>query len=267
MPSTLTGNSLPSIFSLPKRQRGACILQVRRMSALQPIRVLIVAGIRLYREGLAQVLESAEWIASVVTASTAEQAIQYIREPALDIVLLDLAIPGARDVIEEAVHLRSDSAGGLHSSTKIVALAVDDADEALISAAEAGVSGYVPRDGSLDDLLAAIRHAQGGEFKCSPGVAGRLVARVQTLAMTQSPSQSDAPLSGRELEVARLLDDGLSNKEIAARLWIEESTVKNHVHSILNKLGVHRRGEAAARIRPLLVRRHLASPPLPLARQ
>jgi DNA-binding NarL/FixJ family response regulator len=219
---------------------------------LPRIRVLIVAQIRLYREGLAHALSDLHKVNVVATAATAEAALPQAEKLRPDVVLLDLATAGAWLLIE--------AIGQRLAQTRIVALANDDSEEAMIRAAELGVSGFVPRDGSLDELLAAIQHALNGEFQCSPRAAHQLVQRIRYLAASHPVDHGAAVLTGREFEIAELIDSGLSNKQIAARLWIEESTVKNHVHNILSKLGVHRRGEASAKLRPWLAQRAFSQP-------
>lgn len=211
---------------------------------VSPTRVLIVAQIRLYREGLAHALDAVPGIQVAGTTASTEVALQQIRDLRPEVTLIDLATAGAWQLIEVT--------GQRLSQTRVIAITMDDSDEETIRAAEAGVAGLVPRDGSLEDLREVIRRAMNDEFQCTPRVAHQLVQRIRSLAAVQPLASAPPPLTGRELEIAELLDGGLSNKEIAARLWIEESTVKNHVHNILNKLGVRRRGEASAKLRPLL---------------
>jgi DNA-binding NarL/FixJ family response regulator len=110
------------------------------------------------------------------------------------------------------------------------------------------MAGYVPRDGSLSDLVAAIESAAHGELRCSPKIAASLFQRVARL--TDETRHSTASLTRREEEIARLIDQGLSNKQIARRLQIEVSTVKNHVHSVLKKLQATRRTLVATRLPP-----------------
>lgn len=112
---------------------------------------------------------------------------------------------------------------------------------------EAGVSGYVTRDGSYDELLETIRSVANGELICTPRVAGMLLRRVTKAVWDAGPDFGR--LTARERQTVRLIDRGLSNKEIACRLNIELSTVKNHVHHILEKSSTRRRGAAAAHLR------------------
>jgi DNA-binding NarL/FixJ family response regulator len=126
----------------------------------------------------------------------------------------------------------------------VVALAAPESEEDIIALAEAGVLGYVTRDESLDNLVTTIESVARDEMACSPWMATVLVRRVQALAAERpGPTQR---LTAREAEILELIAQGLSNKEIAARLFIEVTTVKNHVHNILEKLGVSRREEAVA---------------------
>jgi DNA-binding NarL/FixJ family response regulator len=204
-------------------------------------RVLIVAEIRLYREGLAEMLEDEPEIEVVATAAGADEAVRMLREQQPDIVLLDVAIP------ENAWLVRGLVAAV--PGTRVVALAVPEAEQDVLRWAEAGVAGYVTREASVEDVVAAVQAVARGEVLCSPRMVATLFQRIATLALERSPASIEARLTTRELEILDLIDQGLSNKEIARRLTIEISTVKNHVHNILDKLNVSRRAEAAARVR------------------
>jgi DNA-binding CsgD family transcriptional regulator len=119
----------------------------------------------------------------------------------------------------------------------------------LIACAEAGIVGFVTRDASVDDLVDAIRNALRGEVICSARVSGLLFQRMAALSgATQAPSNMRL-LTRRECEIAKLVYEGMSNKEIARSLRIASATVKNHVHNILEKLQVSRRSAAAAILR------------------
>ncbi|HEX7241600.1 MAG TPA: response regulator transcription factor, partial [Longimicrobiaceae bacterium] len=123
-----------------------------------------------------------------------------------------------------------------------------ETEDVVLACAEAGVSGYVSRGASLDDLVGALRSVARGELVCSPHIAGSLFRRVAALSERREASPA-AVLTPREREILGLIDQGLSNKEISRRLRIELSTVKNHVHNLLEKLQVSRRGAAAACLR------------------
>jgi two-component system, NarL family, nitrate/nitrite response regulator NarL len=201
--------------------------------------IFIVADIRLYREGLARCL--AEKYDVVGTASDGEEAVQRAFELRPELVLVDMAMlesaPTVRAIVE------------LESPVRVVALAVPETEGHVLACAEAGISGYVPREASLRDLLATIDNVANGEVVCSPRIVASLFQRVATLATQRVPSSPYTMLTAREAEVVDLIDQGLSNKEIAGQLFIEVATVKNHVHNILEKLQVRRRSDAAARLR------------------
>jgi two-component system, NarL family, nitrate/nitrite response regulator NarL len=203
-------------------------------------RVFIISEVRLYREGLVRLLRRDARLEVVGTASGVGDALE--RLPALpappEAVLLDVPPPAGPDELgrlEPAV-----------PTARIVALNVPDADEAAVIAwAEAGVSGLLARDVGVDDVAQAIETTAQGGTVCSPRLASVLLRHVARDA-EEPPA---APLTSREREIAALIEQGLSNKEIAARLGIGLPTVKNHVHHILTKLKASRRGQAAAMLR------------------
>jgi DNA-binding NarL/FixJ family response regulator len=131
--------------------------------------------------------------------------------------------------------------------TRILALAVPEAEQEVVACAEAGAAGFIPRDASLTDLVRALRDVVRGELRCSPAMTQRLFRRVGRLASSLEVAQGDV-LTPRQRQIAVLIRRGLSNKEIAVELHIELSTVKNHVHSILEKMQVQRRGQLAAKL-------------------
>jgi two-component system nitrate/nitrite response regulator NarL len=206
-------------------------------------RVLIVASIRLYREGLAQLLNANGAFTVVGTDSSGREAIERVDETAPDVTLVDLAIPDLGDI----------SAAFATRSPRIPLVAVGitesdspESDSEVLACAEMGIAGYVTRESSIDELAAALHGAADGELLCSPRTAGILIRRVAELAAHRHHHEhgSVALLTQREREVAMLMCEHLSNKEIASRLCIEVATVKNHVHNVLDKLNVHRRSEA-----------------------
>lgn len=215
------------------------------------IRVLIVADIRLYREGLADALARREALQVVGAAGSREGAIAALDECHPDVVLVDMAMlegqATARALLEHAPDLR------------VVVLAVPELERDVLNCAELGVSGLVPRDASLDELVATLECAAHGEVRCSPRMTATILRRLATLAAERGSARLEVLLTAREREVIELIDRGLSNKEIARRLGRSLPTIKQHVHNILEKLQVHRRGEAAARARGWILRR---TPPL-----
>ncbi len=129
--------------------------------------------------------------------------------------------------------------------SKVVALGMPEFETEVLSCASVGVSGYVTRGASMDDVLEAIQAAARGEVRCSPRVAGFLFRHIASLAQEQAaPSPTGPSLTARESQILELLRQGMTNKMISRTLGIELPTVKNHVHSILAKLGIHRRAEA-----------------------
>ena len=205
-----------------------------------PIRVLIVDDLRLYREGLAHALGQRPHILVVGTAARRETALAEVARLRPTVVLLDMAMSGSIAMVRE---LRERA-----PEVKVVALAVAEDDQDVLACAEVGLAGYVPREGSFDDLVSAVESAARGELLCSPRMAAALFRRLATLAADREPAAGAQHLTPRELEILHLIEGRLSNKEIAARLFIEVATVKNHVHNILEKLHVRSRDEAAARL-------------------
>lgn len=207
------------------------------------IRVLVVAGVRFYRDGIAAALSADPRFAVAGGVADVPAAAMAFDSLAPDVILLDLA--GA----DGPAHVRSLLERA--PAARIVALGVREAEDDVLPLAEAGVAGYVTRDGSVDDLLAAVESVAAGETICSPRMAATLLRRVALLARDRRAEEPNPErgLTSRERQIVALIDEGLSNKEIATRLRIELATVKNHVHNILEKLRVHRRGEAAAAVR------------------
>lgn len=205
------------------------------------IRVLVVDGVRILGEGIACALAGDRRLDSVVgTAGSREWGVR-MDEFQPDVVLMRVATR------EDMATLRAIAT--TTSRVRVIALGATDTEDEVIACAEAGAAGYLPRDGTLEDLTNIITSVAGGETVCSPRVAVALLRRVAALAAERRAWNQGARLTAREWEIVQLIDHGLSNKEIARQLVIEVRTVKNHVHNILEKLQVHRRGEAAARIR------------------
>jgi two-component system, NarL family, nitrate/nitrite response regulator NarL len=207
----------------------------------ETIDVLVIADVRLYQEGLADVLGRQEGLRVVATAGGAGEAIGAARRCGPQVAVIDLGmekgLAAARNLTVATPHLR------------IVALSVVEEADEVIAWAEAGISAYVTRDGSIEQLVAAVTGAVRGELPCSGRIAGALLRRVAALASESGALTSRARLTRREREIVALIDEGLANKEIATRLQIQLPTVKNHVHNILEKLGARRRSEAVWRLR------------------
>jgi two-component system nitrate/nitrite response regulator NarL len=202
------------------------------------IRLAIVAEVRLYRDGLRQVLGCCGDLEVVLTAVDSRAALPRLADAKPDVVLFDVR------TAESHVGLRELAAA--RSSFRLVALGVADEDADIVMWAEAGVDGYVTSDNSVDDLIDVIVSVARDEMPCSPRAAAALLRHIAVLA-TERPDSVE--LTARELQIVRLIERGLSNKEIGRQLCIELATVKNHVHNILAKLEVGSRHEAVAHVR------------------
>lgn len=207
----------------------------------EPIRVLVVADIRLYREGLAAVLGRSGRLEVVAAVAHPDEAVCVLNANDVEIVLVGVSAADCAPAI--------GAIGRAHPQARVVALAVVESAEGVVPLAEMGIAGYVARDASLAELIGTIECVSRGEMPCSPGVAAGLVRRLSALSAYVRTPPPDGLLTSRERQVLGLVEEGLSNKEIATRLCIEVPTVKNHVHNVLEKLHVRRRTEAVALVR------------------
>jgi two-component system nitrate/nitrite response regulator NarL len=204
-------------------------------------RLLILGEVGVYREALARALAAVASFEVVGVAADVEEALAVLGRVEADVLLVDARMTGGADAVR-ALAVAAPQ-------VKLVALAVPEVEGEVIAFAEAGASAYVTLDGSMDDLAAVVQSVERGEVLCSPGMAAGLFRRVAALSRERQLDPIEEKLTTRELDVLRLIEEGLANKEIATALSIELPTVKNHVHRILEKLNVHRRTEAAARAR------------------
>jgi two-component system NarL family response regulator len=216
----------------------------------EPIRVFIVDDNRLLREGLVSMLAEQEGLVVIGAAASGRKALEQIRSLRPEVTLIDIGMPG-KDGIEVTQELRRDL-----PEVKVVILGMVDVTDEIMACIEAGAAGYVLKEASFDYLVETIRSVHRGESFVSPQMAASLFSRIAELAGERLPriARSSIKLTGRELEIINLIAEGLPNKEIAYRLSIEEQTVKNHIHNILDKLQLHNRLEAVqyARERNLL---------------
>jgi DNA-binding NarL/FixJ family response regulator len=222
-------------------------------AAANRARIFILSDVRLYREGLAWSLSQRPDVEMVGAAAPNAAALAQVASSAPTAVLLDFAMAEALEFPKELSRLIP--------GVKVIAFAASEVEDELIACAEAGIVGFVTRDASVDHLVDAIRNALRGEVICSARVSGLLFQRVAALSgATQAPSKM-RPLTRRECEIAKLVNEGMSNKEIARSLRIASATVKNHVHNILEKLQVSRRGAAAAILRGAVSGKRRTIPP------
>jgi two-component system, NarL family, response regulator LiaR len=206
-----------------------------------PIHILIAEDQRIVREGLIALLEDEPEVAIVGEAANGQEALALFVQLQPDIVLMDLQMP-VMDGPEATRRIRERA-----PDARILVLTTYATDEFIFKALRAGARGYMLKDASADELLAAIRAVAQGRTLLAPAVAERLVAGVSDSA--------PEPLTPRELEVLTLLGQGRSNGEIATALTIAPRTVKVHVQNILSKLGAGNRTEAVS----IAVRQQLIS--------
>lgn len=211
-----------------------------RCVARAPIRVFIIAEIRLYREALARLMKGHEGVTVVGGAVDAKDGMGQIRSTSAEVVLVDIATGSGIACIRELSRARPD--------LRVLALGVSETGDDVVASAEAGAVGYIFRGASAEQAIHAVKCAAKGEAVLSPRTAATLLTRVRSLAAGRRREEV-ATLTNREVDVLTLIEKGLTNKEIAAALSIELSTVKNHVHSILQKLHLRRRSEAKAWLR------------------
>jgi len=206
---------------------------------LRDASILIIDDCMLYRENLAAIFEP-NLRADLHIAWDLASLVSALQETEPQIVLLNISTR------ESALLLRA--AMDLSPGARVIVLGASEDDEAeVIACAEAGVAGYHMRSDSLQDLLALMRNVAVGNASCPPEVAAMLLRRMSALAARRErPGRELAPLTTRESQILALLELGRSNQDIAAQLSIAVHTVKNHVHSVLTKLGVRTRTEAAA---------------------
>jgi two-component system nitrate/nitrite response regulator NarL len=204
----------------------------------------VISDIRLYRDGLCEILSQREGIEVVGVAADVDSALPLIRDLTAgpDVALLDIGAPDGLFALRRLA--------GAVAGVRILAITVPDDDSDVVACAESGAAGFVTRGASLEELVDALESVARGEVLCSPRITAALVQRVGLLARERAREEQ---LTQREREILTLIEAGFSNKSIAQRLRIEVPTVKNHVHRIIEKMGVTNRAQAAARFRRQLV--------------
>lgn len=204
------------------------------MSQQRQIRVLIVEDHRMFSQALRAALDESDDIAVTGAVETSAAGLTAAREDPPDVVLMDYRLPDG-DGVDAARRIKA-----VHPQTKIVMLTAASDDTILREAIQAGCSGYLTKDHTVEELILAVRAAHNGEALISPALLSRLLDRLE------DRSRPGADLTAREAEVLRLLARGLSNQAIAATLDIRLATVRNHVQSVIEKLHAHSKLEAVA---------------------
>lgn len=212
----------------------------RKEHAPEPVSVLLISRVRLYRDAIIALLRRHPGIHATGSADLGSDLPIELEAPAPDVVLLDMGSPGAAAFAASMVKERP--------RTKILGFGVDDVTQEVVVCAQAGLRGYVPACASILDLANAIRRTASGDTVCSAETAALLFRYLGEEAREDPSAAVDAALTPRQQQILRLINQGLSNKEIAQRLALGPSTVKNHVHALLGRLHVGHRGQAAARL-------------------
>jgi len=205
-----------------------------------PVLALLVCRVRLYCDAIAGLLEAQGGIALVGIADPGEDLITQLDAKAPNVVLFDTCAPNALAMAARVIRERPE--------TRILGFGVHDVPEEVVACAEAGLAGYVPSTASIRDLVMAARRVARGDTVCSVTMAAGLFRHLRGHKQGAMPSALETILTQRQQEIVRLIGEGLSNKQIALRLSLGTSTVKNHVHDILDRLQVTSRRQAVARI-------------------
>jgi DNA-binding NarL/FixJ family response regulator len=201
------------------------------------MKIIIVDDHILFREGLAAIIRSESDIQISGQAGSVREAIEIVKELKPDMVLMDFGLPDGTGADATRAILQE------HPDCKVVFLTMSEEDEDLFAAIRSGAKGYLLKNMHPSKLVASLRSVQQGQSAISRVMTLRLM---EELARTKEPPRVDGPtLTRREMEVLRELASGFSNQEIAERLFIAENTVKYHVHSILEKLNLSDRRDAA----------------------
>lgn len=208
------------------------------------INLLLVNETRLMGNVIAAALEGEPDFNVLACVTNIDDAMQIVREKEVDVALVSTRLPD-----QGALKLTS-AISEFTPSTKVLALGLTEDKQHVLRYVEAGATGYVLKDDSLEGLIETIRAARDGKVFVSPQIAAAIMERLANLARlfsdVENSNTDTTDLTSRELEVLQLIGEGQTNQQIAEHLVIEVGTVKNHVHNILDKLHVSSRGEAAA---------------------
>ena len=218
---------------------------------MSAIRVVLVDDQQLFRKGVRALLEEEGGFEIVGEAGDGAQGLQIVLATRPDVVLMDVQMPVCTGV-EATRNIKAQ-----RPDTRVIVLTVSDADDDLFEAIKAGADGYLLKDLKPEELFRMIKGVLEGETPISPPVATKLLGEFRKRPWRETAQTAGSELTQREKEVLQLVASGQSNAEIAARLYIVEGTVKNHLHNILEKLHLQNRVQAAA----FAVREGLVQPP------
>lgn len=201
----------------------------------QTVRVLIADDQTLFRVGLARLLEEDPRVDIVGQAGDGVEAVKLAGSLKPDVVLMDLKMPNV-DGIEATRQILAN-----HPDVKVLLLTTFDADNHVIQALKAGASGYILKDSRPDSIVSSLLAVMAGERVMASAVANRVL---EMLTGTTTPKEFYDGLTGREIEILKLLAGGMANKQIAYKLKISEKTVRNHVSNMYEKLNIYDRSQA-----------------------
>jgi two-component system response regulator DevR len=205
----------------------------------RPMRLLVVDDHEVVRQGLVALLDRREGFQVVAEAGTVAEALQAARYHQPDIVVMDVRLPDGSG-IEACREIRAEL-----PETRVVMLTSYPDDEAVLSAIVAGASGYLLKQIRARDLVAALETVGRGESLLDPAVTEKVLERIRRIASGTYRDEL-SQLTGQEQKILMLVAEGKTNKEIAAEVFLSDKTVKNYVSSILSKLNLERRAQAAA---------------------
>lgn len=221
--------------------------------AQAPIRVMIADDHDLFRAGLCSLLDGEDGLQVVGDARRGDEAVRRARELRPQVIVMDVNMPGMSGI--EAARAILDS----EPDTVILMLTGSDAEDEALDAVLAGARGYLLKEAAVSEIVAAVRAAAAGQSLVAPRIAAGLLARLRRHGAHEDERAEVSHLSERELDVLGLIVAGCDNNEIGRRLQLSSNTIKHHVASILDKLGVENRIQAAV----LAVRRGLVDEPEP----
>jgi DNA-binding NarL/FixJ family response regulator len=210
------------------------------VSSESEIRVLLVEDHALFRQGLRELLDTAG-LTVIGEASDGITAVRLTRELRPDVVVMDLNMPRMDGIDATSEIMKAER------PPVVLVLTVSTTSDDVLDAIAAGAAGYLLKDAAADEIVNAVRSASAGRSPLSPDIAGAVVRRVREQSVATEQPEDLHALSSRETEILRLVALGRDNTEIARELYLSPSTVKNHVSSILEKLGVDSRVQAAVR--------------------